>query len=165
MALEEPSGLEQPEVGAPALPRVKSGTLRFWGSWFGRPHDNHHEIVGGQAEGDLLTVRFNEDEVLRIWAPRGATIDENHFRIVDANRVRWEWFYYGRPKIPSNLYFEEFTTDGAEIRVETNVDGTRRSAGRIGRGPPWRSADGGELPPRFGSASGGGWLAEPATRP
>jgi hypothetical protein len=25
-----------------------------------------------------------------------------------ADRVRWEWFYYGQPKTAANFYFEEF---------------------------------------------------------
>jgi hypothetical protein len=105
-----------------AIPRLKRGTLRFWGSWFGRPYDNVHEIVGCQADGDLLTVHFNEGEVLRVWAPRAATIDEESFRIDEADRVRWEWFYYGRPKTPANVYFEDFTANGPETQTETNVD-------------------------------------------
>ena len=105
-----------------ALPLVKRGALRFWGAWFGRPYDNLHEIVGCQAEGDLLTVHFNEGELLRVWAPLGATVDADAFRIGDAKRVRWEWFYYGRPQIPANIYFEDFTVEGPETRSETNVD-------------------------------------------
>jgi hypothetical protein len=33
-----------------ALPNVKSGTLRIWGDWFGRPHDNIHRITGATAD-------------------------------------------------------------------------------------------------------------------
>jgi hypothetical protein len=105
-----------------ALPRVKRGSLRIWGSWFGRPFDNCHQIVACQAESDLLIVRFNEGEVLKVWAPRAATVDNESFRIGDASRVRWEWFYYGRPKTAANLCFEDFTADGAETRTATNVD-------------------------------------------
>ena len=81
-----------------------------------------HEIVGCHAKDDLLTVLFNEGEVLRVWAPRAATADEESFRIGEANRVRWEWFHYGRPKTPANVYFEDFTVDGPETRTATNVD-------------------------------------------
>jgi hypothetical protein len=107
---------------AEALPNVKSGTLRFWGAWFGRRYDNLHWIVSCELQGEDLSVRFDEGEVLRVWAPRRATIDENNFRIVEANRVRWEWFRYGRPKNPANLYFEDFTRQGTPISTETNVD-------------------------------------------
>jgi hypothetical protein len=105
------------------LPHIKRGTLRFWGNWFGRPYDNYHEIVDCSADGDILCVRFNDGEVLWVFSPRGASIDESTFRIQGASRVRWEWFFYGRAKTAANLYFEEFTQkpDGA-IVAETNAD-------------------------------------------
>src|SRR5260370_37575386 len=81
---------------------VKSGSLRIWGQWFGRPMDNWHTLVGCDAEGDLLRFRFNEGENLLVWAPRDVTIDQARFRIPDAHHVRWEWFYYGRPKVTAN---------------------------------------------------------------
>jgi hypothetical protein len=105
-----------------ALPRVKSGTLRFWGQWFGRPHDNWHRLVGCDADGDRLRLHFNGGETLSVWSPREATVGEEIFQIRDAHRVRWEWFSYGRPKTASNLYFEDFSRAGGEIAVTTNVD-------------------------------------------
>ena len=103
------------------LPHVRSGTLRFWGQWFGRPHDNRHRIVAGEARGDVLRVRFDAGEVLTVQDPREATIDAHVFLIGDATRVRWEWFHYGRPRTTENRYFEEFTRDGGTVSVATNV--------------------------------------------
>jgi hypothetical protein len=45
-----------------ALP-VKSGALRVWGDWFGRPYDNMHVIVSASSEATafeliLVAVRF-----------------------------------------------------------------------------------------------------------
>jgi len=106
-----------------ALPNVKSGTLRFWGEWFGRPYDNRHTLVRCEAsQDDLLKLYFHEDEVLSVWSPRGLTISSSSFRIAEAHRVRWEWFYYGRPKIASNLYFEEFVKSPEGILVTSNID-------------------------------------------
>jgi hypothetical protein len=106
-----------------ALPSIKCGTLRFWGSWFGRPYDNWHQIVDCAAEGEILRLRFNEGEVLSVFSPRNTSIDEHTFRIDDADRVRWEWFYYGRTKTPENKYFQEFIKQqGGSIIGETNVD-------------------------------------------
>jgi len=104
------------------LPNIKSGTLRFWGSWFGRPHDNWHQVVACEASDLVLRVRFNEGEVLSVWSPRGGVFDDRTFRIQNAQRVRWEWFYYGRPKIADNLYFEDFSRSGVVVIAETNVD-------------------------------------------
>jgi hypothetical protein len=61
--------------------------------------------------------------VLSVFSPRNASIDEDTFRIQDADRVRWEWFHYGRTKTPENQYFQEFTKQqGDSIVGETNVD-------------------------------------------
>jgi hypothetical protein len=105
-----------------ALPHVKSGTLRFWGQWFGRPHDNFHRLVGCEVEQNILKVYFNEAEVLSVWSPASAIVSPLRFRITRADRVRWEWFYYGRPKIAANLYFEEYINSPETITATTNVD-------------------------------------------
>lgn len=102
--------------------RVKSGALCFWGEWFGRPYDNYHQVVGCEAEQDLLRLHFDEGETLCVWAPRTLTLNEQTFEIMDATQVRWEWFYYGRPKLATNRYFMEFTKTETGIVASTNVD-------------------------------------------
>jgi hypothetical protein len=54
------------------LDELKSGALRFWGQV--RP-SNIHIVVGAEAEGDPLVIRFNEDEVLTVWQPGGFAFD------------------------------------------------------------------------------------------
>ena len=105
-----------------SLPTLKAGTLRFWGEWFGRPYDNMHQVVRCSAEGNLVTLEFNEGETLAISKPEGLVLKEGIFSIQSAARVRWEWFYYGRPKTEENRYFEEFVNEGAKISVTTNVN-------------------------------------------
>jgi hypothetical protein len=104
------------------LPNVKAGALCFWGEWFGRSYDNIHQIVSCEAEGDVLKLLFNEDETLFVWSPHRLKADQKTFRISDAAKVRWEWFYYGRPKIEVNRYFMEFMKDGPAIIATTNVN-------------------------------------------
>lgn len=104
------------------LPRLKSGTLRFWGEWFGKPYDNYHTVVGCSTQGDCLHIQFDGGELLSIWSPRRAIITEKTFRIEEADRVRWEWFFYGRPKDASNRYFEDFERTGNQITASTNID-------------------------------------------
>jgi len=91
-----------------ALPRAKTGTLRFWGEWFGRPYDNWHKMVDVEALGNTLHVFFHEGERLSVHAPAGLDLAANQFRIQDAERVRWEWHSYGHPKTPENLRFMDF---------------------------------------------------------
>jgi hypothetical protein len=105
-----------------ALPRFKGGSLRIWGHWFGRPYDNIHVPVVCEVDGEVLRVRFNEGEMLTVWSPLGALVDEGTFRIGEAARVRWEWFYYGRPKTSENLYFEDFVLENGRVSATTNTD-------------------------------------------
>jgi hypothetical protein len=105
-----------------ALPNLKTGTLCFWGQWFGRPYDNVHQVTACDAEKDLLLIHFNEGEILNLWSPQQATTDHQTFRIEKASRVRWEWFYYGRWKTEQNRYFMDFTGAKDRIDASTNVD-------------------------------------------
>lgn len=105
-----------------ALPAVKGGTLRIWGDWFGRPYDNHHRIREATVDGDAVTIGFDQDETLTVWRPFGCAIDAVRFRIVEAERVRWEWFSYGCPREGATRYFLDYLRQGRVIRGETNVD-------------------------------------------
>jgi hypothetical protein len=49
-------------------------------------------------------------------------VSASKFKISKADLVRWEWFYYGRPKIAANLYFEEFAKSPEGISASTNAD-------------------------------------------
>jgi hypothetical protein len=105
-----------------ALPNVKSGTLRLWGEWFGRPYDNFHRLTSCSAEIDSVVLGFDEGESLTISEPAGLVIEEGVFLIQSAARVRWEWFCYGRPKTQENRYFQEFANEESKITTATNVD-------------------------------------------
>jgi hypothetical protein len=104
------------------LNAMKSGTLRFWGDWFGQPHDNLHRIVAAEANSPELRLLFDQNEVLVVREPSGPAIDGSSFRINFAGRVRFEWFYYGRPQTASNRYFLEYVRNGERLRCSTNVD-------------------------------------------
>jgi hypothetical protein len=105
-----------------ALPRLKPGSLRFWGAWFGRPYDNLHRMVGCESKEDILSMHFNEDEVLSVWLPNGLVLEESRFEISDAERVRWEWFAYGSPKIAANRFFKDFVKTRETVVASTNVN-------------------------------------------
>ncbi len=100
------------------LPQTKSGTLRFWGIWFGKPYDNHHRITGSEAERDFVQFRFDANERLSVWSPEDFEAGEAMFRIARAARVRWEWYYYGRPQTDENFCFMDFivTPAGFDVR-------------------------------------------------
>ena len=105
------------------LPRIKRGTLRFLGEWFGRPYDNYHTLIRCENEGNLLKLHFNENETLFVWSPRGLKISSSIFYIAHADYMRWEWFSYGSPKTPSNLRILEFNKPTDAIFAKDYVDG------------------------------------------
>jgi hypothetical protein len=76
------------------LPRVKKGTLRFFGEWFGRPYDNVHSIESAEAKDHRLILTLNEKETLSIWNPSSFKINEDEFQIDIASRVFWQWYSY-----------------------------------------------------------------------
>ncbi|MEG3089807.1 hypothetical protein [Sphingomonas sp. PB4P5] len=109
---------------AAELPLLKSGTLRIWGEWFGRPYDNIHQIVGANADGDTLTLLFNEGETLTIYDPDRGTFSETTFLIKFASRVRWEWYLYGENQSPNNLHFLDYLLgpEGWTLQTDWNFN-------------------------------------------
>jgi hypothetical protein len=101
------------------LPDVYSGTLCFWGVWFGRPHDNCHSIVGAEADGDCLVLHFNDEEALMVWHPNGCRIGAREFVIETASRVQWQWYWYGRPHVPENLMRYDLTRQGTMVAFQS----------------------------------------------
>jgi hypothetical protein len=104
------------------LPNVKGGSLRFWGVWFGKPHDNFHTLLRCETTENILKLFFDRGETLSVWSPIRMAADKSTFRIDQADRVRWEWFYYGRPKTAANLFFEDFVRTGQTVDASTNID-------------------------------------------
>jgi len=49
-------------------------------------------------------------------------VGERVFKIVAADRVRWEWYFYGRPKVDANRYFLDFVRRDAVIQASHNID-------------------------------------------
>ena len=106
-----------------AIPNIKRGSLAVFGDIFGGRIDNIHWIVGVWVNADgSVTILFNEGETLTVWDPAGFRVSRDEFRIDHASRVRWEWFYYGREKLPENRYFIEHWSDGASVRADTDRD-------------------------------------------
>jgi hypothetical protein len=63
------------------------------------------------AEDDVLRLEFDQGETLAVWNPEGVTATPAALRIEDATRLRWDWFYYGRPQTPENLQRIEYIRD------------------------------------------------------
>jgi hypothetical protein len=108
------------------LPTIKSGSLRIWGQWFGRPYDNVHTISGAKAVDDALVLSFHGGETLTIYKPERSVFDNDVFRVALASRVRWEWYYYGRSRSPENLYYLDYGSEGQMLDTNWRLGETSR---------------------------------------
>ena len=97
--------------------RNRSGTLKMFGDWFGRPMDNVHRVIGANADAERLILTFNNAEKLTIWNPTGYSTSGYTIRIANAKRVRWEWYYYGREHTEENLLCYDYRNEDGTIVV------------------------------------------------
>lgn len=59
-------------------PVKRSGTLRTFGCWFGRPMDNCHQAESAKFDGEVLRIMFNEGETLEVWNPSNLVIESTN---------------------------------------------------------------------------------------
>lgn len=87
------------------------GALRFWGDWFGRPSDNNYVVTEAfyDRKADVLVVIFRQNETCTVYNPMGIVNKRNKFYVLDATKIIWEWYYYGREQMPENLCRREYT--------------------------------------------------------
>lgn len=106
-----------------SIRNFEGGSLCIWGNWFGRPMDNFHklEIVEFDIESNKLTLTFDHQERLTIWNAENISDTNGHFQIDKADKVLWEWHYYGKPQTDASLFFEEYERIGDKISFKTNV--------------------------------------------
>ena len=104
--------------------QVKGGTLCFWGHWFGKPYDNIHEITAVEYDTgtNILTLRFSEQETLTITNPLGIVEYNNRLQINQADKVYWQWYYYGKKQETENLLYYDITKNSGGITGLTNAN-------------------------------------------
>lgn len=100
-----------------------TGSLCFWGHWFGRPPDTVLEVktVFFDAEKNILTITFSKDEKLRVTNPLLIEICNNKLEIKEADSVYFEWHDYGKSKTPKNLFFYNFVRTDKKIASRNNI--------------------------------------------
>jgi len=101
-------------------PRI-NGSLCVFGDWFGRPMDNCHRLLYCEAKEGYVRLSFDEGETLEVWNPAEVRMEGESFIIQRASRVRWEWFYSGRPKLPENRFFIEHVASGDRIEASSDA--------------------------------------------
>lgn len=102
------------------LGSLRSGSLTFWGSWFGKPHDNIHRIVGADSFDRCAVIYFDHAETLLIEAPRNWSLDGGRLLVREAERVCFQWFHYGRLPGRETLHFEAYRLTEGRVTFETD---------------------------------------------
>jgi len=102
----------------------KGGTIRIFGDWFGKPYDNYHKIDNAEYDNDkkVLILNFGDKERLEIYNPCHIFEVSTFLKIVKADRVRLNWYYFGKEKKKENLYFIDYLIKNKKIETKTNVD-------------------------------------------
>jgi hypothetical protein len=118
---KSPRRLEPHEQFLAVHAREIEGALCVFGDPFGRVAEDWHKVTGYEAKQDYLKLYFKEGETLEVWHPSGLKLEGEKFLIQHAQRVRWEWFYYGRPQTAENRYHREHLVKGDAITVTSNV--------------------------------------------
>ena len=68
-------------------------SLRLPSGWFGRPHDNWHQLTEAGTAGDGVVVRLDERQVLTLDA-KGTSAQARVLRVA-IRSGRWDWTEYG----------------------------------------------------------------------
>ena len=102
----------------------KGGTLRIYGDWFGKPHDNYHTLKSAEfnIQQNRLTLFFNEGEKLEVYNPRNILEASTFLKVIDADRIKLTWYYYGKAQDKENQYYLDYKVNNNKILTETDVD-------------------------------------------
>jgi hypothetical protein len=116
------SHLDEIAADINALPPCqRSGTLRIWGDWFGRPLDNVHACTACCVGQDHLVLLFDAGEELHVWNPAGVKVVGSCLIFEHATRVRWEW-YSGLRHVMSSLQYLDYALKDGQIQFRSGAD-------------------------------------------
>ncbi|WP_458947470.1 hypothetical protein [Oceanobacillus sp. CAU 1775] len=89
-----------------SLEEKPGGTIRIFGEWFGRPYDNYHKILECIYKDEILDIKFDTSETIRVWNPNHIMFKNNELIIEDSTYVEFLRFDYGKPKSKENVIRE-----------------------------------------------------------
>ena len=92
----------------------------MYGAWFGRPMDNIHKPIRCSESAEMLTIHFDQGEVLELKAPSEPIINGNSLVIESAEWIRFSWYSYGEPKTESNKYFHLYEVQSGKVTYSTS---------------------------------------------
>ena len=101
--------------------------VRIWGETMGGDiGGNPYRLVDQKLSEnkDELTLFFEENEKCSIFKPVGTVrkgVDDDKLVVEHAEKIVWEFYYYGRPPSPETLYAIEYNlVDESHVHVTEN---------------------------------------------
>lgn len=100
----------------------REGSFRIFGAWFGRPYKKKHLIKSAEFNQveRILTLYFSENEKLIITNPRNIFEATTYFKILKADKIKLEWFSFGKQQIEENMFFNSYYIVDNEIKAVSN---------------------------------------------
>lgn len=104
-------------------------SICIWGEWLGgRIGENTYLLVKEERKSDnIVVLYFDNNEKCIIINPRKMIWKGKVLSVKSADKVIWEFYYYGRPQIAENLFTLEYSLlDKSRVRVVAkSKDGNR----------------------------------------
>jgi hypothetical protein len=113
---------------------INSGTLRFFGDWFGRPMDNYHVVNQIEYNENQILMKFGDSHILMIDCPIGIDREEQCFIIEKATKIRYEYGHYGLKQGERKYYLEYINKSDGIIKHSGLIEGGLRRAAKIKKG-------------------------------
>lgn len=102
-------------------PKIRNGSLRIFGCWFGRPMDSFHKVVSAEMKDETLLIIFSEGETLEILEPSDIIVQGIVVKIPKAKKVKWSWYYFGKPRTKNNQCSIEYLVEDTAVLVKTKI--------------------------------------------
>jgi hypothetical protein len=78
--------------------QVKLASLELPKGWFGRPHDNLHQLTWSAATTHKLLLEFDHQILLIITDPDSVEVTDTEVQVRDCAQVSLDWQEYGNLK-------------------------------------------------------------------
>lgn len=86
-------------------------SICIWGHGPGRPYDNSYRLKEKKYDEtkNTLTLFFEDNEKCIIINPVEMVWDRKKLKVKSAEKIIWEFYYYGKPQSQETLTIMEYT--------------------------------------------------------
>lgn len=94
------------------------GTLCIWQDGPGRPYDNVYFLDRIVFVNSCLSLFFRDGEACTIYYPHSASCSRCRFTILSAEKIIWEFYYYGKPQSMETKTYIHYLLRGDSICID-----------------------------------------------